>query len=72
MSAKKGKTADTKNGMEDSQELEFYLINDDTFADLVQQIGNLSNEVDQLKEENESLSERVADLERRITAARYS
>ena len=54
------------------EELEFCVIDVQSLINLVEQVTELSYAVNELRNDNESLHEQVAELEKRVLAARYN
>ena len=73
MPKKKAKSKATAPDIEElEEELEFFVIDDQSLINLVEQVTELSYAVNELRNDNESLHEQVAELEKRVRAARYN
>lgn len=73
MPPKKKKTESrTAQDFAESEEVEFFVIDDESLANLLDYVNSLAAEVNNLRNDNESLHEQIRDLERHVRAARYN
>ena len=54
------------------EEVEFLVLDEDSFVELTEQVAGLEFMINEIKDEHEQLREQLEDLERRISVARYS
>lgn len=68
--SKKGPSS--KKDIEEQEELEFFLIDEDSLVNLTEHVAGLENMITEIRNEHDELREQLRDLENRIRLARYN
>ena len=74
MSKAKGskKGPPSKKDIEEQEELEFFVIDEDSLVNLTEHVAGLENMITEIRNEHDELREQLRDLENRIRLARYN
>ena len=68
--SKKGPSS--KKDIEEQEELEFFVIDEDSLVNLTEHVAGLENMITEIRNEHDELREQLRDLENRIRLARYN